>query len=1768
MLSLVAGFFVTVQPISPAQAVSTPTSVGATGDNIAVNPNTTVSLSTLLTHQLVVTGFPSSENVLAILTTSAGTLDETATVGVSAPLGYQGTVTNAAATIAITGTTANVNLALATVQLNAPSSGRAATISVSVTDAGTNSIAYNPANGHYYQYVTTPLSWDAAYNAITGDSLTNHLTVANVGARLAQTGSTCAYKFNGMCGYFATVSNADESTFIANKVGSSSAWLGGSDRIYEGRWVWSDPNAPEYNKQFSDQSSTYTGQVDQTGVYHAGVGTNTTGQAVPYTVGGVTSTFANWNSGEPNNSSGNENALQIVTGGSGQWNDLLENSSTMGYIVEYGGNGEVLNYPKATRTINVNVNVPTPVLGAPTSAATGFTVQITNWGGAGVTAATVTTTAGTVTVSGSGLITVTGLNTGVSATITVIATASGGTSPAVTATGSAATGGTLTIIAPSNGATLTGNVSVPFSYAMKFSGGAVPETATVSSGTLPAGLAISNAGVISGTPSVAGTSVVSLTISGSASPSESATVTGVSIVISGAPLAITSPAAGATLNATVGVAFTGSIVVTGGTAPDTVTVTSGTLPAGLTLSSSGAITGTPTSPGNSTLTFHVVDSATATADVAGVHILVAPNPNAPAPTDFSISHNGSTQYETTTAQVIPATGSFTVEAWVNPAEGINTNARTIVSQGSVIGTGGSTGNRFYMKRYNGQLYYYVDGQVTSSINGTAITPVAAENKCGLIPQGQWTHIAVTITSTNALCYLNGVLQVTTVLSGAHAIGSGFVVGGYSAAIASAGTKFVGQIDEVKVWNVARSLSNIQATMNVAPSLNAANLTAYYDFNAGAGLTVANTATGSDAVASSNLSIVGVPNWTDNNSQTVVGGYTVTQFNRSYITSAGGWTAPLGVTSIDVMVVGGGGGGGKDGGSGGAGGGAYVATGVTIDNGSLLAVQVATGGNAGLYNIIPDSLPVLTVSQTDGGNSSVVAGGTTFLANGGAAGITGISGSHSAVVSGGSSSGTGGSSYSGSSGGFGFSWGLSGGYGGVGADGTFANNWLGSPIIYGGGGAGGADRAGSYLTAVPVVLGGAGGGGNSGGLVAGNYVPATPGAAGTGGGGGAGLADSASQAGKSSAAGGSGLVLVRYQAPIFSANTPTFPATSVSVATAAQVVTVTNSGSSALIFGAAAIAISGTNASDFAISADTCSNQSLAISSTCTVSITFTPGASGERSAILNFTSNAYGNVQQVNLLASASAAPIVITAPTASGTINVTTGSAYTYALAFTGGNAPLTVTISSGTLPTGLSMDSNGAITGTATATGTFVVTFLVTGATGETSSVASVSFVVANPAPASTGPVWTPPAPTIPAVTPPTITSGSPANFNVTTPGATGYAVSGGALPAGLTLNPTTGAITGTPTASGPYSFTITVTNVYGVTSTITLSGNIAAAPVTTPTPGTGTTGSGSSTGSGSTGTGSGSTGSGTSGSGSTGSGAGTLPSLAPVTPPPSVISALLSLSSTPTKSGSGSTATPNLSGNTSVLVNGSTIVATITPNTAGTGYVVSAPGWTLNLQPLDSNGTPVPLNGNSQIVLASNRLVGVSGDGFLPNSIVNVYLFSTPKLLGTVTTDAAGKFTANFPVDSTVIPGNHVVQVNGLSPAKEVRSASVGLLVQTTAQIAASNAASATASNTNLTKAGATGVVPFNAAKIKVESASQLSIVKSFKFTKGASLQIVGYASKTSGEDDLRVSLDRALEVKSALLKLHPDLNIKALGGGVTKNPLCTTYKNQCAVVKVTR
>src|SRR5437879_2289138 len=101
---------------------------------------------------------------------------------------------------------------------------------------------------------------------------------------------------------------------------------------------------------------------------------------------------------------------------------------------------------------------------------------------------------------------------------------------------------------------------------------------------------------------------------------------------------------------------------------------------------------------------------------------------------------------------------------------------------------------------------------------------------------------------------------------------------------------------------------------------------------------------------------------------------------------------------------------------------------------------------------------------------------------------------------------------------------------------------------------------------------------------------------------------------------------------------------VNTTSAAQTVTLTNNGSSALTI--ASISVTGTNSGDFA-QTNNCplSPSTLAASASCTVNVTFTPTATGTRSGTLSVADNAAGSPQTASL-SGAGTAPGVSLSPT------------------------------------------------------------------------------------------------------------------------------------------------------------------------------------------------------------------------------------------------------------------------------------------------------------------------------------------------------------------------------------------------------------------------------------------------------------------------------------------------------------------------------------------
>jgi sugar lactone lactonase YvrE len=206
-------------------------------------------------------------------------------------------------------------------------------------------------------------------------------------------------------------------------------------------------------------------------------------------------------------------------------------------------------------------------------------------------------------------------------------------------------------------------------------------------------------------------------------------------------------------------------------------------------------------------------------------------------------------------------------------------------------------------------------------------------------------------------------------------------------------------------------------------------------------------------------------------------------------------------------------------------------------------------------------------------------------------------------------------------------------------------------------------------------------------------------------------------------------------------------------------------------------------------------------------LTGTPSAAGTLSFPITVTDKA-GLSSTSTYSLTVGAAPLSVPAPSLA---NGTVGTAYSQSLTATGGKSPYTWTLvgagggaAAGGLPPGLSLSSSGVIAGNPTSPGTY--TFGVQAMDANSAVASSLATITIQPKPL-----------TITTTSLPSGVVGFP--YPVQVLGAGGgvgsykFAVTNGGLPSGLSL--AFGAIYGTPSAAGPFPFTITVTDSAGTTA-----------------------------------------------------------------------------------------------------------------------------------------------------------------------------------------------------------------------------------------------------------------------------------------------------------------------------------------------------------------
>jgi hypothetical protein len=246
-----------------------------------------------------------------------------------------------------------------------------------------------------------------------------------------------------------------------------------------------------------------------------------------------------------------------------------------------------------------------------------------------------------------------------------------------------------------------------------------------------------------------------------------------------------------------------------------------------TIDSSGVVTGLSV---GTDLVYYVVGAPGGCdgTDTAFYAITVSP--------DNSLHFDGVDDYVNVNENSLDSvTNALTLEAWIYPEN--NSKGRQgifVKSRDSYLGVDCNYGLRYYNTTINN---VYSRSIVLQVGNGSLSYELATSDP---IPQNEWVHVAATFESgVGGKIYINGKQVSTSLISidnKSLTIGNlsntRTYIGNYP--IDGLDNYFQGKMDEIRVWNVVRTLQDINSNKCGTLSGTETGLLAYYDFNQGVG----------------------------------------------------------------------------------------------------------------------------------------------------------------------------------------------------------------------------------------------------------------------------------------------------------------------------------------------------------------------------------------------------------------------------------------------------------------------------------------------------------------------------------------------------------------------------------------------------------------------------------------------------------------------------------------------------------------------------------------------------------------------------------------------------------------------------------------------------------------------------------------------------------------------------------------------------------------------
>ncbi|MDO9068905.1 MAG: LamG domain-containing protein, partial [Deltaproteobacteria bacterium] len=202
--------------------------------------------------------------------------------------------------------------------------------------------------------------------------------------------------------------------------------------------------------------------------------------------------------------------------------------------------------------------------------------------------------------------------------------------------------------------------------------------------------------------------------------------------------------------------------------------------------------------------------------------------------------SSNTFIDATSSTELKSFSALTVEAWIRPS---GTSGEWSLIMGKQYNPAGT--NPWYSYRIFKSNY----GSFPDTVSFT-IAPVTTGFEQGVqsttvVQNDTWTHVAGVYDGATMKIYINGTLENTVVQTGV--LRESDLPMYIGKAPWTDYNNFNGQMDELRVWNVARTQAQIQYAMNRSLAGNEAGLVAYWPFNDAAGSPTADDASQFDHV---------------------------------------------------------------------------------------------------------------------------------------------------------------------------------------------------------------------------------------------------------------------------------------------------------------------------------------------------------------------------------------------------------------------------------------------------------------------------------------------------------------------------------------------------------------------------------------------------------------------------------------------------------------------------------------------------------------------------------------------------------------------------------------------------------------------------------------------------------------------------------------------------------------------------------------------------------